>query len=154
MNKQSRRETIAEKNLRIAIDSNTYRNLGFINFLQKYKDHIHVHLPSIVYLEVGYYFMSKGISWDGFVGQLQKMNGSGLPWDLVDQRTVLEQAIGQKGDLPFKAHFRDFLIGVQCMKANLQLITNNKRHFQWCSGISVVSPEEFVTSFVRDDAGS
>lgn len=139
-----------ETSLRIAIDSNTFRNLGFINFLQKYKDHIHVYLPAIVFLEVGYYFMSKGISWDGYVSQLRKLHGTNLAWDLVEQRAVLEHAIANKEMLPFKTHFRDFIIGVQCMNAKVQLITNNKRHFQWCSEISIFTPEEFVISFLNE----
>lgn len=95
--------------------------------------------------------MSKGISWDGFVAQLQKLNSINLTWDLVEDREVLEYAIANKESLPFKLHFRDFIIGVQCMNANVHLITHNKRHFQWCLGISVFTPEEFTASFLQDE---
>ena len=134
----------------IAIDSNTFRNLGFINFLEKNRERIHVHLPSIVYLEVGYYFMSKGISWDGYEKQLKRFDSKSLTWNLVDQRTVLEHAIVNKESLPFKTHVRDFIIGVQCMNAKVHLITHNKRHFQWCTGITIFSPEEFTSAILQD----
>jgi len=151
MSEESQNNKITGNIPRIAIDANTFRNLGFINFLQKNKELIRVHLPSIVFLEVGYYFMSKGISWDGFVAQLQKLNSTNLTWNLIEDREVLEYAIANKESLPFKLHFRDFIIGVQCMNANVHLITHNKRHFHWCSGISVFTPEEFTASFLQDD---
>ncbi|NMC04854.1 MAG: type II toxin-antitoxin system VapC family toxin [Candidatus Lokiarchaeota archaeon] len=130
---------------RIAIDSNTFRNLGFINFLQQHKEHVQVHLPSIVHLEVGYYFMSKGISWDGFKLQVEHVGGVVLPWNLIDQKVVLEAAIANKGTLAFKQHFRDFIIGMQCMAAGMPLVTYNTQHFQWCKGISILTPEEFAS---------
>ena len=150
MTKRQNKKEIMGEIPSIAIDSNAFRDLGFINYLEKNRDRIHVHLPSVVYLEVGYYFMSKGISWESYEKQLQRFDCKYLSWDLVDQRTVLEHAIANKEALPVKIHFRDFIIGVQCMNAKVHLITYNKRHFQWCTGITIFNPVEFTSVILQD----
>ncbi len=132
----------------IAIDSSTFRSLDFINFLMKNVEKFEIYLPSIVMLEVGYYFMSKGVSWDGFNKQLEKIHAKVLDWNLIEYRTFLEKSIEHKAKMPFKSHFRDFLIGIQCMNGTIDLITFNDRHFDWCTGIRVFTPETFGAEYL------
>ena len=59
---------------KLALDSNTFRNFGFINYLIIHKDAISTALPSIVQLEVGYFYLAKGLTWNDFLRYTQKFN--------------------------------------------------------------------------------
>ncbi|MBN2151949.1 MAG: type II toxin-antitoxin system VapC family toxin [Candidatus Lokiarchaeota archaeon] len=130
--------------LKIALDTNVFRNFDFINYLIKKKEHCQVNLPSVVHLELGSFFKSKGLSWETFENDLARINALVLPWEGIDDQAVVENAFANRGELAFRDHFRDFLIGSQCMKLNLDIVTNNKRHFQWCNGIIIMTPDECV----------
>jgi hypothetical protein len=62
-----------EKLKKIAIDSNIFRNLNFINYLRINKTKIQVYIPSIVSFELGYYFLTKGITWEDFLKEIQTL---------------------------------------------------------------------------------
>ena len=132
---------ISEK---VAIDSNVFRNLNFINYLRINKEKIQVYIPSIVSFEIGYYFLTKGITWEDFLKEIQKLHGIFLEWDSVVLLEVLKNALNNKEILPFRHHFRDFMIGTQCEKIGLNLISYNKNHFEWLKRISIQTPEEFI----------
>ena len=132
---------ISEK---VAIDSNVFRNLNFINYLRINKEKIQVYIPSIVSFEIGYYFLTKGITWEDFLKEIQKLHGIFLEWDSVVLLEVLKNALNNKEILPFRHHFRDFMIGTQCEKIGLDLISYNKNHFEWLKRISIQTPEEFI----------
>ena len=68
---------------KIAIDSNVFRNLNFINYLKQNKASLQVFFPTIVYLEVAYYYLRKGISWEDFLEDIQKFNGTFLDWKSI-----------------------------------------------------------------------
>jgi len=129
---------------KIAIDSNVFRNFGFINYLRQNKGSFQVFIPTIVYLEVGYYYLSKGITWEEFIKEIQKFDGDFLGWESIIVSEVLKNAISNKLTLPFREHFRDFLIGTQCENLKIKFITYNKNHFKWIESISILTPEEFV----------
>jgi len=133
-----------EKLEKIAIDSNVFRNLNFINYLRLNKAEIQVYIPSIVSFEIGYYFLIKGITWEDFLIEIQKFNGVFLEWDSVVLLDVLKNAIANRKTLPFRHHFRDFLIGTQCEKTGFNLISYNKNHFIWLKSITIQTPEEFI----------
>ena len=138
-----------EKLEKIAIDSNVFRNLNFINYLRINKEEIQVYLPSIVSFEIGYYFLTKGITWEDFLKEIAKFNGIFLEWDSVVLLEVLKNALNNKATLPFRHHFRDFMIGTQCENTSLNLISNNKNHFTWLKRISIQTPEEFVLERIK-----
>jgi len=131
----------------IALDSNVFRNLDFINYLTLCKDRLSIHLPSVVQLEVGYYYLAKGATWDLFLQDIQKFNGILMDWSTIKVEEVLQNAISQKGVLPFKEHFRDFLIGTQCETLYCSLITYNGNHFSWLKQTITYTPESFVVFF-------
>ena len=128
----------------VAIDSNIFRNLNFINYLRMNKTDIQVFIPSIVNFEIGYYFLIKGITWEDYLAEIQKFNGKILDWDSVITQDVLKNAINNKKTLPFRYHFRDFIIGTQCEKLGLDLISYNKNHFDWVKNVITQTPEEFI----------
>ncbi len=138
------RSSHAKKKERLALDSNVFRKTTFINYLRQEKSNLEIFFPSIVYLEVGYYHLRKGISWENFLEEIQKINGSFLGWDSIEVSEVLKNAVANKSTLPFREHIRDFLIGTQCERLKLNLITYNKNHFVWVKNISLLTPEEFV----------
>ena len=128
----------------VAIDSNIFRNLNFINYLRMNKTDIQVFIPSIVNFEIGYYFLIKGITWEDYLAEIQKFNGKILDWDSVITQDVLKNAINNKKTLPFRLHFRDFIIGTQCENLGLDLISYNKNHFDWVKNVITQTPEEFI----------
>ena len=128
----------------VAIDSNIFRNLNFINYLRMNKTDIQVFIPSIVNFEIGYYFLIKGITWEDYLAEIQKFNGKILDWDSVITQDVLKNAINNKKTLPFRYHFRDFIIGTQCENLGLDLISYNKNHFDWVNNVITQTPEEFI----------
>lgn len=128
----------------VAIDSNIFRNLNFINYLRMNKTDIQVFIPSIVNFEIGYYFLIKGITWEDYLAEIQKFNGKILDWDSVITQDVLKNAINNKKTLPFRHHFRDFIIGTQCENLGLDLISYNKNHFDWVKNVITQTPEEFI----------
>ncbi|MGQ4875307.1 MAG: hypothetical protein ACP6IY_14680 [Promethearchaeia archaeon] len=129
---------------KIALDSNVFRNLNFINYLRLNKNSIQIFIPTIVNLEIGYFYLSKGISWDDYLKEIQKFNGIFLEWESIEIFEVLDNAIKNKNKLPFKHHFRDFIIGTQCEKLKINLITYNKNHFDWLKKIYALTPEDFI----------
>ncbi|MHA1282757.1 MAG: hypothetical protein ACTSQP_09665 [Promethearchaeota archaeon] len=134
---------------KIAIDSNVFRNFDFINYLRKNKESIQTFIPTIVNLEIGYFHLVNGISWEDYVQEIKKFNGIFLEWDSIIISEVLNNAIKNKNVLPFKHHFRDFLIGSQCEQLELNLISYNINHFKWLKTISVLTPEEFLYFLYR-----
>jgi len=138
-----------EKLEKIAIDSNIFRNLNFINYLRINKAKIQVYIPSIVSFELGYYFLTKGITWEDFLKEIQKFNGTFLEWDSVVLLEVLKNALNNKATLPFRHHFRDFMIGTQCENTSLDLISYNKNHFTWLKHVSIQTPEEFILERIK-----
>ena len=128
----------------VAIDSNIFRNLNFINYLRMNKTDIQVFIPSIVNFEIGYYFIIKGITWEDYLAEIQKFNGKILDWDSVITQDVLKNAINNRKTLPFRHHFRDFIIGTQCENLGLDLISYNKNHFDWVKNVITQTPEEFI----------
>ena len=132
---------------KIALDSIVFRNLDFINYITLYKDKLSIHLPSIVQLELGYYYLAKGSTWDSFLRDIQKFNGKVMEWNTISVEAVLQNAIAQKRFLPFKSHFRDFIIGTQCESLLCSLITYNSNHFNWSRQIITYTPENFIIFF-------
>jgi len=138
-----------EKLEKFAIDSNVFRNLNFINYLRINKAKIQIYIPSIVSFEIGYYFLSNGVTWEEFLKEIQKINGIFLEWDSVILLDVLKNALNKKASLPFRHHFRDFMIGTQCENTGLDLISYNKKHFTWLKRISIQTPEEFILKSIK-----
>ena len=135
---------INDKKKKLAVDSNIFRNLDFINYLTLYKSDFHVFIPTIVQLEVGYVYIARGILWEDFRRDIQKFNGIFLEWDNNFIPEVIQYAFREKSHLPFKQHFRDFIIGVECKNISASLITYNKKHFTWLKEIHIYNPEEFI----------
>ncbi len=133
-----------EKKNWLALDSNVFRNLDFINFLTLKKLELHIFMPTIVQLEVGYYYKARGITWEAFKKDVQKFGGIFIQWDNKLIPEAIRFAFIEKKHLPFKKHFRDFLIGVECKNIPAPLITYNKSHFTWLKDINIYTPEEYL----------
>ena len=141
----NKHQDINENKKNFALDSNIFRNLDLINYLTLHKSDFNIHLPTIVQLELGYFYKVKGILWEGFKKDIQKFNGIFLQWDNSFIPDVIQYAFNEKSNLPFKQHFRDFLIGLEIVKIPATLITYNKKHFTWLKEIKIYNPEEFIS---------
>ena len=139
-----------KKILNIALDSNVFRNLDFINYLTIHKDLISVFLPPIVQLEVGYFYLAKGSTWNDFMKDINKFKGKLLDWNSIKIKDVLDNSIKEKNKLPFKHHFRDFIIGTQCSELSYPLITYNSNHFKWMKKDLIQTPETFILFFEKN----
>ena len=93
----------------IALDSNVFRNLNFINYLRQFKSEMKISIPTIVSFEVGYYFMVNGITWEKYLKEIEKFDGILLEWNTVLQKDVLKNALDNRKSLSFRHHFRDLL---------------------------------------------
>jgi len=143
---------MAHKNLKkskIALDSNVFRNLQFITYLIKHRDEISIALPSLVQLEIGYFYLSKGFTMNDFLKYTQRFNAKMLDWISIQSEEVLRNAIAQRNILPFKDHFRDFIIGTQCEALSYSLITYNLNHFNWLKKIIAQTPDAFTIFFEK-----
>ncbi|MHA1585593.1 MAG: hypothetical protein ACTSVU_07110 [Promethearchaeota archaeon] len=127
-----------------ALDSNVFRNQDFINYLILYSEDFKIKLPSIVQLEVGYYYRFKGISWDKFLEDIGKFNCKLIPWGKFQNSNIIEAAFQNRTLLPFKHHFRDYIIGIECENVVDRLITYNVSHFAWMDKIESITPEDFI----------
>ncbi len=138
-----------DKLLKIAIDSNVFRNIDFINYLILHKNEISIALPSLVQLETGYFYLSKGYTWEDFLKYTQKFNAKLMEWNSIQIKDVLQNAFAQRDFLPFKHHFRDFIIGTQCETLSYSLITYNTTHFKWFKEVAAQTPEAFIVFFEK-----
>jgi len=139
-------ERVHNKQFGFALDSNVFRNQDFSNYLIFHKEHIQFFLPSIVQAEVGYYYRAKGLSWEDFITDLNDFECILLSGNIIQIPELIEIAYMNKTNLPFREHFRDYMIGLECKSLGLPLITSNIRHFQW-SKLENQTPEEFVKKF-------
>jgi predicted nucleic acid-binding protein len=144
MNNSTDSDINANPKTKIAIDSNIFRNSHFINYLKLNKASLEVFIPSIVYLEVAYYYLRKGITWADFLEDIKKFEGVFLDWKSIVIEEVIKNAIANKTNMPFRHHIRDFLIGTQCEALKISLVSYNKNHFNWLHTVSVLTPEEFI----------
>jgi len=128
----------------IALDSNIFRNQDFINYLTLHAVDFKIFLPSIVQLEVGYFYRVKNISWPQLKADLNKFGCKLVPWGNFKNSNVIENAYKNRNELPFHHHFRDYLIGTECKNTVKMLITYNKKHFLWLNKVQILTPEELV----------
>ena len=100
---------------------------------------------------MGYQYICRGISWEGFKKDIQKFNGIFLQWNNEFIPEVVKRAYDERTTLPFKHHFRDFLIGVECEKILINLISYNKNHFIWLRDLRCYTPEEYLNDKLSQD---
>ena len=112
-----------------------------------HKDEVSVVLPSIVQLEIGYFYLTKGLTWNDFLFYVRKFNGELMDWSSIKIEEILQNAIAEKVTLPFKEHFRDFIIGTQCKALSCALITYNTSHFKWLKQGATWTPEAFIVFY-------
>lgn len=133
----------------ITLDSNVFRNRQFIDYLIFHKEQLNIGLPIIVQLEVAYFYKIKGFSWNVFKSEMKKFNAVFMGWKVASVNEVTVRIFNNRDNLPFKHHFRDYLIGIQSEKAHRNLITYNVSHFEWLDEIWVKTPEDFVLNFEK-----
>ena len=129
---------------RIALDSNVFRNQDFINYLTLHALDFHIFLPTIVQLEVGYFYRMKNIKWNKFLEDLAKFGCKLIPWGKFKNAQVIENAYKNRKKLPFQHHFRDYIIVTECIKKVDLLISYNKKHFLWIEKMQILTPEELI----------
>lgn len=136
--------------IKIVLDSNATRRLEFINFLINNRDKLEIYLPTIVQMEIGYYYLSHAMTWKMFIDEVSKWGGIFLKFDPKLTYPITKSAYENRGKLAFKEHFRDYMIGNEANSVGELLITYNKSHFDWLK-VSVMTPEEFVLSCYKKE---
>jgi len=129
---------------KIALDSNVFRNYDFINYLTQYSTDFEIYLPTIVQLEVGYFYKTKNLDWEKFKEDLDKFGCKMIKWGNFKPSEIIENAFKNRKNLPFKHHFRDYIIATECENLIEKLITYNIKHFNWENKIEIITPENFV----------
>ena len=134
---------------KIALDSNVFRNYDFINYLTLYSKNFEIYLPTIVQLEVGYFYRMKSLDWENFEKDIDKFGCKLIKWGNFKPSEIIENAYKNRRELPFKHHFRDYLIATECKNIVDKLITYNTQHFNWVSGFEIITPENFVKEHLK-----
>ena len=136
----------------IAYDTNTVRSKELIPFLIHFQEAFEIIIPSIVYVEMGYYFLLRNHSIEDYDEELATYNATVLLISKDHLVNVIHLAHKHRKNLPFKHHSRDYLIAGQCMGLVNVLITYNVEHFKMINVglIRVISPEEFIVSFIPE----
>jgi predicted nucleic acid-binding protein len=129
--------------MKIALDTNATRRLDFINYLIKNRDHFKIYIPTVVQMELGYYYISHGMNWSTMVKEIAKWNGILMEFNQNVIPEVIKASYANRGQLSFRDHFRDYFIGVEASKVAERIITYNKSHFHWLN-IPVLTPEELI----------
>jgi hypothetical protein len=129
----------------VAIDSNTFRNRDFINYLVLHKKQIRVFVPTVVQMEVGFFHLIKGNTWSDFVQHVGEFSGELVAWDHFSVQDVVMNAYNARQKLPFRQHIRDFIIVTECENLGCDLITANIDYFYWVKKVLVRSPDQFVS---------
>ncbi len=130
--------------IKIALDTNIFRHRAFIAYLTINHSKFDIYIPTIVQIETGYYYILRGFTWKDFQSDISKFKAISIEWSSKNIPKLLKFAKKNKSTLPFKHHFRDFMIGTECAALKLDLITNNSKHFQWIPNIAIFTPEQFI----------
>ena len=136
--------------IKIALDSNIFRHRAFIAYLTINHSKFDIFIPTIVQIETGYYYILRGLTWKDFKSDISKFNAISIEWNSKNTPKLLKFAKKNKSTLPFKHHFRDFMIGTECAAYKLDLITNNSKHFQWIPNITIYTPEQFIQNQIDE----
>lgn len=140
--------------IRIALDTNIFRHRAFIAYLTIYNSEFDIYIPTIVQIETGYYYILRGFTWKDFQSDISKFKAISIEWSSKNTPKLLKFAKKNKSALPFKHHFRDFMIGTECSALKLDLITNNSKHFQWIPNIKIYTPEQFIQKLIVEKNGN
>jgi predicted nucleic acid-binding protein len=136
----------------IAYDTNTLRSGEFIPFLISFQEIIRIVIPTIVYVEMGYYFLLQGQSITDYDEELNTYNAEVLLLTKDHLQNAINLAYAHRTSLPFKDHSRDYLIAGQCMGLIDVLVTYNVKHFKdmKIDPIRIMTPEEFIFAFIPE----
>jgi predicted nucleic acid-binding protein len=129
--------------IKIALDSNATRRLNFINFLIQNRSKLEIYIPTIVQMEVGYYYLAHAMSWNMYLEEVMKWGGIFMKFNPDLTQSITTTAYNNRGKLAFRDHFRDYMIGIEASSVAEILITYNKTHFEWLN-IAILTPEEFI----------
>jgi hypothetical protein len=137
---------LRSKQCGFALDSNVFRDKNFVNFLAIQKEKIQFFLPTIVQMEVGYFYRSKGKSWEEFLLDIQDFDCILLSRTIFQAPDLIDLTYQYKQYLPLREHFRDYMIGLECNLVDIALITENVSHFQVFKK-DLQTPKQFVKNF-------
>lgn len=140
--------------IKIALDTNIFRNREFIAYLTINHNKFQIYIPTIVQIETGFYYIMRGLTFKDFQRNISEFNAISIEWKSKLTPKLLEFANKNKNTLPFKHHFRDFMIGTECESFKLDLITYNLKHFQWAPNIAIYNPEQFIQKIITEEEGN
>ncbi len=135
--------------IKIALDSNIFRNRNFLNWLIVNKSNFKISISIIVYLETLFWHFTRLVSIEDFSYDLTKINAEVISLDINLSQSTAKNAL--KSKLLFKHHARDFIIGSTAISNGAILLTYNKRHFLWMPEGKVKNPEEFVEHIISSN---
>lgn len=135
---------------RILLDSNVFRNRGFLDWLRLRSKDFEVLVSPIVYAETALWYTYVGLGVKGLDKDLEGVGGEIIEIGKKEGKLVAEMAYKYRKETPFRHHARDYLIGVQAITSNSSVVTQNRDHFSWLEkeGIKVFSPEELVKEWL------
>ncbi len=131
--------------MKIDLDSNVFKNQKFIDWLILNNDLFEINISIIVYIETLFWYETRGLSKENLRADLLKINATISEIDTNVAEKTVSQAIKIQ-NLPFRHHFRDFLIGITSLNRDAIIITNNIRHFTWMPSDKILTPNRLIIS--------
>ncbi|MHA1519876.1 MAG: type II toxin-antitoxin system VapC family toxin [Promethearchaeota archaeon] len=133
--------------MKISLDSNVFRDQGFIEWLIVNSDKISIHLSIISCLETFYWYSLRNLSKSDFKKDIKALQAHIVPF--VHDEIYKISSNAKKSSLRFKHHARDFIIGTHAQLQESLLITKNLKHFEWLGPTKAMTPDDFVILFSK-----
>ena len=123
--------------LKLAMDTNVFKNEKFCNWLLKSKEEKYI--PSIVYMEYLHHHLKKGNTPSMVNAFLEQMNITIVPFG---KNEAIEAAKNSFNNLISFENPREYVIGSTALILNAKLVTDNIKNFKWLD--KVITPDEII----------
>ncbi len=133
--------------MKVLFDSNIFGNEDIILWFYANKEKFKISMSVISYVETLLWYR-RHKKQDLFEKEIiEHLDIKIISLDKDICKKTVENAIISANKLPFKHHFRDYVIGTTAILNNAILLTYNLSHFRpWISEKKAIPPEEFISS--------
>ena len=126
-----------------------YLHGGFIDWLRLRKGDLEVVVSPIVVAETALWYLYCRLTVEDLKSELEELGAEAPPIGFMEALEVASKAYMSRSKLPFRHHARDYMIGLQAVISKADIVTYNKKDFQWVRDLRVLTPEEVVEEWLR-----
>ena len=133
---------------RVMLDSTVFRERSFLAWLRLNSRRVNIYVSPVVYAETALWYIYSGLSVEDLEEDLKVLGAEVPPISREAARMAAEAAYDNRRRLPFRHHARDYIVGAQAVLLEADIITHNKRHFEWVERVRVLTPWELVDTLL------